>query len=73
MGKQERGEGVPLTCKESLDDRCWIGQASCLYENGVHLLLALEELGQDADEIASDFAADASIVQLYESTINAHP
>mmetsp|Transcript_30441 Transcript_30441/g.54527 ORF Transcript_30441/g.54527 Transcript_30441/m.54527 type:complete len:288 (+) Transcript_30441:602-1465(+) len=58
--------------KEGLCDRGGISQAGGLHQNGVQLLLALHQLGEDADEITAHCAAHTAIVHLKDFLLCLH-
>mmetsp|Transcript_29950 Transcript_29950/g.75126 ORF Transcript_29950/g.75126 Transcript_29950/m.75126 type:complete len:417 (+) Transcript_29950:116-1366(+) len=49
-----------------------VRQAGRLHQDGVQLLLALHELGQDADEVAAHRAAYAAVVHLKDLLLGLH-
>lgn len=53
-----------LIDEKGLDHWCGVGQAGGLNEDGVESRPSLEQLVQDADEVAPNCAAYASIVHL---------
>jgi hypothetical protein len=68
--RDDRIEAEPrphfIVGEERLRDGRGVGEAGGLDENAVELVLALEQAGEDADEVAAHAAADAAVVHLEE-------